>query len=306
VLVDVHAVVSLASLSRPAAPREGGLVRHDVRVVDVEELRTLGRRLCEVDGVVAVLLGGSRARGEYTPESDFDLGLYYRPPLDIDALADLARDVAGPEASVTRPGEWGPWVDGGGWLNIGGAAVDWIYRDLDRVHRSWDDAQAGRCDFHFQVGHPLGVPDFMYAGEVALGVVLADPSGEVATLQEAARRYPLPLRDALVAGLWEASFGIEMARKAVTRGDTAYVAGCLFRVVEVCAHALHGHAGHWLINEKGAVAAAGRLPEAPASFAERAQGVLAHLGTTAGELSDSIASAADLLADTTNACQPSR
>jgi hypothetical protein len=96
-------------------------------VVDDKELRKLGQRLCEVDGVVGVLLGGSRARGEHTPESDFDLGLYYRPPLDIDALEDLARDVAGPGSSVTRPGEWGPWVDGGGWLHIGGTAVDWIY-----------------------------------------------------------------------------------------------------------------------------------------------------------------------------------
>ena len=101
-----------------------------------------------------------------------------------------------------------------GWLHIGGTAVDWIYRDLDRVHRSWDDAQAGRFDFHFQIGHPLGGPDFMYAGEVALGVILADPSGEITALQEGARRYPPLLRDALVAGLWEASFTIDMARKA--------------------------------------------------------------------------------------------
>ena len=273
-------------------------------MIDDEELRNLAQRLCEVGGVVGVLLGGSRARGEHTLESDFDLGLYYRPPLDIDGLQDLARDVAGPEASVTRPGEWGPWVDGGGWLNISGTAVDWIYRDLDRVRKSWDDAQAGSYDFHFQIGHPLGVPDFGYAGELALGVVLADPSGEITTLQRAARRYPPPLQEALVAGLWEASFDLDIARKAVTRGDTAYVAGCLFRVVEVCAHALHGHAGQWLINEKGAVASAGRLPEAPTGFAERAQGVLAHLGATPGELSSAIASAASLLADTTNACQP--
>jgi hypothetical protein len=275
-------------------------------VVDDEELRTLGHRLCEVDGVVAVLLGGSRARREHTPESDFDLGLYYRSSLDIDALQDLAREVAGLEASVTRLGEWGPWVDGGGWLHIDGTAVDWLYRDLDRVHKSWEDAQAGRYDFHFQIGHPFGVPDFVYAAEVALGVVLADPSGEITALQLAARRYPPLLRDALVAGLWETSFSIEIARKAVTRGDTAYVAGCLFRVVEVCALALHGHARHWLINEKGAVASAGRLPEAPAGFARRAQGVMAHLGTTPDELSGAIASAADLVADTTNACQPSR
>lgn len=93
--------------NRPVTAGEGMLVRHDVGVVDEAELRTLGQRLCEVDGMVAVLLGGSRARGEHTPESDFDLGLYYRPPLDIDSLRDLAREVAGSEASVTLPGEWG-------------------------------------------------------------------------------------------------------------------------------------------------------------------------------------------------------
>jgi len=267
-------------------------------VIDDEELRKLAHRLCAVDGMIGVMLGGSRARGEHTPD--------YRPPLDIDALQDLACVVAGPEASVTPPGEWGPWVDGGGWLRIGGIAVDWLYRDLDRVRKSWVDAQAGRYDFHFQIGHPFGVPGFMYAGEVGLGVVLADPLGEITALQQAARRYPPLLRDALVAGLREASFDIDIARKAVTRGDTAYVAGCLFRVVEVCAQALHGHAGRWLINEKDAVASAGRLSEAPAGFAVRAQSVLAHLGATPSELSSAIDSASDLLADTTNVCKPSR
>jgi hypothetical protein len=193
---------------------------------------------------------------------------------------------------------WGSW-------GIGGTSVDLLYRDLDRVRTSWEHAQAGRSELHFQIGHPFAVPDFLYAAEVALGVVLADPDGEITALQQAARRYPPLLRDALVAGLWEASFDIDIARKAVTRGDTAYVAGCLFRVVEVCAQALHGHAGHWLTNEKGAVASAGRLSEAPAGFAVRAQGVLAHLGATPGELSSAIDSAGDLLADTITACKPS-
>ena len=48
------------------------------------------------------------------------------------------------------------------------------------------------------------------------------------------------------------------------------MAGCLFRAVGVACHALHGHAGAWLVNEKGMVAAAGRLPGAPADFAARA------------------------------------
>jgi len=91
--------------------------------------------------------------------------------LDVAALGCLARQVAGREAQVTEPGAWGPWVDGGGWLIVAGTAVDWLYRDLDRVHAAWMDAVSGKFAFHAQVGHPFGVPDFAYPGEVALGVV---------------------------------------------------------------------------------------------------------------------------------------
>src|SRR5262244_3165472 len=31
------------------------------------------------------------------------------------------------------PGQWGPIVNGGAWLTIGGTKVDLIYRDLDEV-----------------------------------------------------------------------------------------------------------------------------------------------------------------------------
>jgi Nucleotidyltransferase domain len=96
-----------------------------------ERLSELAGRIVGIHGIVAVLLGGTRARGEHRPESDVDLGLYYRPPLDIAALGALARDVGGPRAQVTAPGGWGPWVDGGGWLDIDGEDVDWIYRDAD-------------------------------------------------------------------------------------------------------------------------------------------------------------------------------
>src|SRR5664280_2388116 len=249
-----------------------------------QQLKDLAVRLVQVSGVVAVVLGGSRARGEHTPASDVDLGLYYRAPLDVAGLEALARSVAGPGARLTQPGEWGPWVDGGGWLRISDTPVDWIYRDVDRVHASWATAQEGRYTFHAQVGHPLGVPDFTYAGELALGLVLADPSVEFTDLQRATRHYPRRLGEALVGGPWEAGFALTVAQKAVSRADTTYVAGCLFRVVGVCAHALHGRAERWLINEKGAVAAAGRLPQAPDQFTERAHGVLAHVGRRASDL----------------------
>src|SRR4051794_10449225 len=103
----------------------------------MERLTEIANRLTEVDGVVGVCLGGSRASGTHGPDSDLDLGLYYRPPLDTAALRLLAARLTGGPVDVTEPGGWGPWVDGGGWLTVDGHRVDWIYRDLDRVHRIW-------------------------------------------------------------------------------------------------------------------------------------------------------------------------
>jgi hypothetical protein len=267
-----------------------------------DQLRRLSQRLTAIPGVTGVMLGGSRARREYTADSDVDLGLYYRPPLDVARLGKLAREVAGPQAKVTEPGAWGPWVDGGAWLTIADTAVDWLYRDLDRVHLSCQNALQGRVDFHFQVGHPMGVLGTSYAGEIALGVVLADPSGELLALQRQVATYPSALGDALVAKLWEAGFILDGLPKPASRHDTVYVAGCLFRVVELCAYALHGRAGRWLINEKGAVASAGRLPQAPADFVDRANDVLAPLGTKSEELAAAITRAARLFADVRDAC----
>ena len=265
-------------------------------------LAELAARLVEVPGVVGVVLGGSRARRAHTAESDTDLGVYYRPPFDTDALDALAKQVGGPAAVVTTPGGWGPWVDGGGWLKIDGAPVDWIYRDLDRVLAIWAAVSQGHYGFHQQTGHPLGFPDHAYAGELALARILADPTGELAAVRERVRVYPPALSEALVGGLWEADFLVANARKAVSRGDSAYIAGCLFRVIGVCAHALHGAAGAWLINEKGAVAAAAALPGAPERFRERVDAAFGGVDGDPLRLTGAIDTAADLVLDTADAC----
>lgn len=261
-------------------------------------LDDLTARLIEVPGVAGVMLGGSRARGDHTEKSDYDLGIYYRRPLDLDALGTVATEFGGPTARVTQLGEWGPWVDGGAWLTVDGTAVDFIYRDLERVETSCRDAEAGDYRWHAQAGHPLGVPDFLYAGELALGVILADPAGALEALR--LTEYPPALREQLVTGLWEADFMVMVARKAVSRGDAAYVAGCLFRLVGVCVHALHGAAGRWLINEKGAVAGAERLDGAPAHFQERVNEIFG--AVRPAELARAIDLAGALVVDVADAC----
>ena len=252
------------------------------------DLERIAARLVEVDGVVGVCLGGSRARGTHLPGSDVDLGLYYDRPLDVAAL----RALAGPGEHVTEQGEWGPWVDGGAWLTVEGTPIDWIYRELDRVERVWAGCVAGHTEIGVQPGHPLGFHSHAYVGELVLGVVLADPTGRLASARERMRDYPPALRDRLVGeARWSCQFHLDVAAKGAKRGDAVYVAACLAQVFGTVAHAIHADAGRWLINEKGAIAESDGLPAAPDRFAERVNAALGHLGTTPDELAAAIGTA---------------
>src|SRR5215510_12076175 len=84
--------------------------RRSSRAMEDASLAELGERLSSVGGVVAVVLGGSRARGTHRPDSDIDLGLYYRGGLDVAALQELAGQETDEPVGVTAPGGWGPWA----------------------------------------------------------------------------------------------------------------------------------------------------------------------------------------------------
>ena len=155
-----------------------------------ETLRRMVDELTDVRGVVGVVLGGSRARGDALPTSDVDLGVYYEGTPDTAGLSRLASRWSGRDVMVGEPGSWGQWVDAGGWLEVDGTAVDWILRDVDRVAAQADRASRGEFAFHAQAGHPLGFLDVAYAGELATGVVLADPAGRLASLRTAVTAYP--------------------------------------------------------------------------------------------------------------------
>ena len=90
------------------------------------DLPRLVEQVARVPGVIAVTLGGSRARGTARPDSDWDIGLYYRGSIDTAAVREL-----GYAGHVTEPGEWGRIVNGGGWVEIDGGKGALPHRDLD-------------------------------------------------------------------------------------------------------------------------------------------------------------------------------
>ena len=261
------------------------------------DIAAIASRLADLPDVVGVVLGGSRARGTQHPDSDVDLGVVYRGDLDTDAVGALARELAGPRSAATSLGAWGPWVNGGAWLSIDGVPVDWIYRDLDRIEDSMRRASLGECTLHHQLGHPLGIPDFAYAGELALGGVLEDRSGALTDLKLRIADYPPALRAASVPLIGQAEFVIGASRKVVGRDDPSYLAGCLFTAFGLTAHALHASSGRWLINEKGAIAASALLPDAPADFVRRVSSVASRIGSTRLERQRTVDDAATIIAE---------
>ena len=203
---------------------------------DVLELSEMvAGRLGGIEGVEAVTLGGSWAREEARPDSDVDLGIYYRPqnPPRITDLRLLARELDDrhPPEAVTALGEWEPWINGGGWLTIEGRRVDWLYRDLDLVERTIGECRAGRYSVHYQPGHPHGFHTHIYAGEVHFGHILHDRRGGLRAPQRLTEDYPPRLKRAVIQKqLWEAGFALDTSRKPAGRGDTFYVAYLPFPV----------------------------------------------------------------------------
>jgi predicted nucleotidyltransferase len=240
-------------------------------------------RLGTVNGVVAVALGGSWARGTARPDADIDLGIYYKPGarMSVAALRQLAQEIDDRHLPdlVTDYGEWGPWINGGAWLQIDGYHVDWLFRDLDRVVHTIDECRAGRPTCDYQIGHPHGFHNHIYMGEVHICRPLHDPESELARLKTLTTEYPPALKQVLINKyLFEAQFSLDIARKPAQRGDTAYVAGCLFRGVACLVQVLYALNEQYFLNEKGAVHAVESFPLHPAGFGVSATRALDALG----------------------------
>jgi predicted nucleotidyltransferase len=249
----------------------------------------LAHRLIAIDGVAAVVLGGSFARGRARPESDIDLGVLYseRAPFAIEALRALAaalNDTADPVVADFY--EWGPWVNGGAWLTVRGQRVDLLYRSVEHLERAIADADAGRWELHFGQQAPFGFFSATYLGELVVCLPLADPTGRVAALKRRVATYPEALRTAVVRdALWQVEFGLAaFARKFATRGDVYGTVGCLARAAFHLVLALFALNRTHLLNDKTALEEIAAFPRAPRAFGPRTERILAHAGASAAEL----------------------
>jgi hypothetical protein len=265
----------------------------------------LVHNLQRVPGIIAIVLGGSRARGTSHSLSDTDLGLYYHAeaPFDTAVLDETAAryDDRRQSGLVTAIGGWGPWINGGGWLRIGGKPVDLLYRDIGKVEAVIDAAVQGQLEVAYEAGHPLGFLSSIYLSEVVVCQALWDPAGWIARQKNQVAAYPEPLRQELARRFkFQARFGLDIAEKAARRADITYVAGCLFRSVSWLLIGLFAlNRVHWL-NEKGALAMANQLEFTPPGLKSRVDEIWRALGPDAHQLSHALAIARSLVEEVTD------
>ncbi|WP_276354686.1 nucleotidyltransferase domain-containing protein [Cohnella caldifontis] len=236
-------------------------------------------RLKQVDGVHALVLGGSRARGTHNPNSDIDIGIYYNANSGLD-IAQLRREASmldddNRDNLITEIGGWGPWINGGGWLKVNQIPVDFLYRDLDKVSKVMDQCMRGDITIDYQPGHPHGFINAVYLAEIALCKVLWDPSGFVGELKSRTNPYPHVMQRAIISKfLWEANFSLEIGKKGIYKKDLSYIAGCWFRSVSCLNQVLFALNETFWMNEKGASAIADSFHMVPSKYSDRINDIL--------------------------------
>lgn len=216
-------------------------------MTDATFLTHVADRLADLPNVQAVTLGGSRAQGTATADSDWDFAIYYRGRFDP---ADL-RGIGWP-GEVSELGDWGGGIfNGGAWLTIDDRRVDVHYRDLDVVDHELTEARHGRFHWEPLMFHLAGIPSYLLVAELAINQVLRG------TLPRP--DYPAALRAAAPA-VWRnrADLTLWYARRAyVRRGQSTEVAGALATAAMAVAHAVLSARGEWTTNEKRLLQRAG-------------------------------------------------
>jgi predicted nucleotidyltransferase len=268
-----------------------------------ELVSSLAKRLGAIPGIKAVVLGGSHARGRAQPGSDIDLYILYSEaaPFSIQSIRELAEAVNdAPGPVVTDFYGWGPWVNGGAWLTIGGQRVDFLYRSLEHMEQVIAEAEAGRYELHYAQQPPFGFFSGAYLGEIAVCIPLFDPEVRLEVLKRQVANYPEALRHAVVQDyLWQAELGITaFAPKFAGRSGAYGTAACLARAVNQLLLVLFALNRKYLMDDKTALAEVAEFERVPREFGRRVQQTLGHLGGPPEELRAAVDSVAQLFRET--------
>lgn len=271
-------------------------------------IKYVAKNLEDVSGIVGIVLGGSRARNTHRPTSDIDIGIYYDESagFDVQELGKIATQIddENREGLITSLGEWGPWINGGGWLMVQGYHVDLIFRDVKRVSQVIDECLSGSVSANYHAGHPHAYLNVMYMGEISICKILADPTSRITELKEKTVPYPKPLQDAMIRYfIFEASFSLMFAEDNVDKDDISYVSGCCFRTISCLNQVLFAKNEEYCINEKKAVAMVDGFNIKPQGYKKKIDKIVTLISSDRDRTREGVDMLRDLVSETENLLQ---
>lgn len=255
-------------------------------------LEQLVDQLSQIEGVQAIVLGGSYASGTHHEASDMDIGLYYSEerPFSIDEIRRVAEGVSIREAvTVTGFYEWGAWVNGGAWVHTPQGKVDFLYRNLEQIQRTLAEAQQGITQHDYDQQPAYGFYSVIYLAETHICIPLFDPESLIAELKRQVAVYPPKLKQKILAdSLWSAEFTLLHARGFAAQGDVYNTVGCLTRAASNLTQALFALNERYFLRDKKVMDTIAGFSLLPSGYIEQLQQVLAHPGQTAPELTQTV------------------
>ena len=255
-------------------------------------LRRVENALRPVRGLAALVLGGSHARGTHHPLSDVDIGLYYSEaaPFSIADIREAATSLSTNRAPiVTDFYEWGPWVNGGAWIQTSAGKLDLLYRNVDQLERVILDAHRGLSDHHYDQQPTFGFRSVIYLGETHVCVPLYDPQGTIARLKREVATYPEALKRTTIAdSLGCAEFTLVHARSFAAAGDVYNTVGCMTRIASYLVQTLFALNETYFLGDKGVMQTIDTFPLRPRDYAAKVTAILARPGAGPTELGDSV------------------
>jgi hypothetical protein len=163
------------------------------------------------------------------------VGLYYseNSPPDIEAIRRCAEKISGPNTRPTVVGyyKWGPWVNGGAWIQTPAGKLDLLYRKIEQVQRVIDESQQGLYQHDYYQQPTFGFVSVIYLAEIKCCLPLSDPQHLIQKLKRSVEIYPAVLRQNMILDcLTIAEFTIFHAHGFADRGDILNTVGCLTKI----------------------------------------------------------------------------
>ena len=242
-------------------------------------LKAFAGELSRIPGVVAVVLGGSFARRTARPDSDIDVGFYYseNAPPEIEAVRRCAEQISASHIppTVSKYYGWGPWVNGGAWIQTQSGKLDLLYRNIEQVQRLLDESQQGIYHHDYYQQPTFGFVSVIYLAEIKCCVPLFDPQNLLQRFKQNIESYPPALQDKLVEDcLTCAEFTLIHAHSFADRGDLLNTLGCLTKIGFVLSQTLFALNAEYYFGDKGSLESLDQLANKPQNFAARLRQIL--------------------------------